>query len=113
MYLCAYVCVCMHVYVYVMLRTELRAFAHVRHTLHLLHNTRKAVRLPAGTHNEEECSHSEDWSTEVLEAKILSSHEESDLSARWLQSLCLCHYTAPSLDFSLDYYFHFQPHKLG
>lgn len=96
----------------VTLRTELRTFERQTHTLHPLYNTWKVVRLPVVTHNEDKCSHFEDWCTEVLEAKILSSHEEFDLSAKWLQRLCLRHGPAPSLDFSLDYYFHFQPHKL-
>lgn len=42
----------------------------------------KAVRLEAVIHTRNECSHFEDWSTEVLEAKILSSHEEFGPAAR-------------------------------
>lgn len=40
------------------------------------------MRLEAIIHNRDECSHFEDWSTEVLRAKVLSSHEEADLTAR-------------------------------
>lgn len=42
----------------------------------------RPVRLEAVIHNKGECSHSEDWSTEVLEAKMLSSHEEFGPAAR-------------------------------
>lgn len=42
----------------------------------------KAVRLEAVIHNRDECSHFEDWSTEVLEANILSSREEFGPAAR-------------------------------
>lgn len=42
----------------------------------------KAVRLEAVIHQRDEYSHFEDWSTEVLEAKIPSSHEDFGPAAR-------------------------------